>query len=48
MAVAAHEAAVYVYALKPMEVMNKEVQDGLGLRPIREVSWGRDFVLRPW
>ena len=38
MAVAAHEGIIYVYALKSKEIMNQEVQNGLGLHPIKEVG----------
>ena len=38
MAVAAHEGTVGIYGLKTMDVLNKEVRDGLGLHPIMEVS----------
>lgn len=38
MAVAAHEGVVCLYALKSMDLMRKELREGLGLNPIREVS----------
>lgn len=37
MAVAAYKGAVYLYALKSMEMMREELREGLSLNPIKEV-----------
>ena len=34
----AYQGSIYLYALKSMDLLSKEVQAGMGLNPIKEVS----------